>query len=69
VAATGSTIQRPQRTQDFLPQLSITGLVKRLSIEAACRRSQRWRDLPATGRYLRQQPGNAPELAEGSTLT
>jgi hypothetical protein len=54
--------------KDFLPQLSITGLLKRLSIEAACRRSQRWCDLFARGRYLRQQPGNAPEIAEGSTL-
>ena len=62
------SIQRPQRTQDSLPQLSITGLLKRLSIEAACRRSQRWCDLFARGRYLRQQPGNAPEIAEGSTL-
>ena len=39
------SIQRPQRTEDFLPQLSITGLLKRLSIEAACRRSQRWCDV------------------------
>jgi hypothetical protein len=51
--------------------LSITGLLKRLSIDAACRQSQRWCDLfgrAATGRYLRQQPGNAPEIPEGSTL-
>jgi hypothetical protein len=52
----------------FLSQLSITGLLKRLSIEAACRRSQRWCDLFARGRYFRQQPGNAPEIAEGLTL-
>ena len=70
-AGRGASIQRPQRTQDFLPQLSITGLLKRLPIEAACRRSQRWCDVfarAARGRHLRQQPRKAPEIADGSTL-
>jgi len=69
-ATAHGAIQPPQRTQDFLPQLSITGLLKRLSVEACCR-SHRWCDVfarAARGRYLRQQPRNAPDIPEGSTL-